>query len=142
MGFTQDLPFGNVYETLFVEKYHSDGNKIEKPVGRFKLYDVCIDGVKYEIKADRQAYKSGNIAIEYECSGCASGIVTSTADFYAYFVVLPDGMYHLYMIPTFLLRRYISQEKYDRIVKGGDGWRSRMYLFNLSLFENYLVDTS
>ena len=142
MGFIQDLPFGNTYETLFVEKYHSDANKIVKPGGRFKLYDVCIDDVKYEVKADRQAYKSGNIAIEYECSGVASGIITTTADFYAYFIVFPEGMYHLYMLPTFLLRKYISQEKYHRVVSGGDGWRAKMYLFDISLFENYLVDTS
>ena len=142
MGFTQDLTFGNDYEMLFVEKYHSDGNKIDMTKGCFKLYEVCVDGVKYEIKADRQTYKSGNVAIEYECSGKSSGITTTTADFYAYFVVLPNGVSHLYMIPTFLLRKYISQEKYHRLVSGGDGWRSKMYLFNISLFKNFLVDTS
>ena len=142
MGFRKDLAFGNDYEMLFVEKYHSDGNKIDMPKGCFKLYDVCVDGVKYEVKADRQTHKTRNIAIEYECSGKGSGITTTTADFYAYFIVIPNGMYHLYMIPTFILRKYISEEKYFRIVSGGDGWRSKMYLFNISVFERYLVDTS
>ena len=41
---------------------------------------------KIEVKRDRIAHKTGNIFIEYESRGKPSGIATSKADFYAYYI--------------------------------------------------------
>ncbi len=64
---------------------------------------------KYELKADRLSYKTGNVCIEIANCGRASGI-TSTKS---------DG-YDLYLIPTEELKEMINSKKY-KVIRGGDG---------------------
>jgi hypothetical protein len=139
MSFIQDLQFGNSYETLFLEKYHKNAQNVERPLGCFKAYDLCVDNVKYEVKSDRKTYKSGNICIEYECNGVASGIRTTTADFYVYFVVVASNVHHLYIIPVEYIKEIIADKKYHKDIRGGDGWRAKIYLFDISLFTQFLT---
>ena len=136
MSFSLDLDFGNIYEKKLIEILPNDSYIIKE--GYFPYYDVEIvkDGIitKYEVKADRYTYKTGNIAIEFECNGKASGIKTTQADYYAYYVVKPYNLFELYIIPTQLLKDKINSKEYKRIIFGGDNKNSQMYIFDLNLF--------
>ena len=70
--------------------------------GYFPYYDIEItkDNVvtTYEVKADRQAHTTGNIAIEFEYNNKPSGISVTRADYYAYYVVKPYNLFDLYLL--------------------------------------------
>jgi hypothetical protein len=139
--FTNDLKFGQSYENKAIEYYINNGyklidNSINK--GCFKDYDFIVsngDELKIEVKADRLAYKTGNICIEFECNNKPSGIMTTRADIYMYYIVNGNN----YCIPVNIIKDYINDNKYIRIVKGGDRYMSNMYLFKINLFNNYLI---
>lgn len=104
------------------------GGSVEfAPSGRFKPYDFISNGLKYEVKADRLAYKYGGntMFVEYECSGQPSGISTTEADVWMYFMVKPSGEYSCYAIPVADLKEWC---KGCPVKSGGDGWRSRGYI--------------
>ena len=139
MSFNLDLEFGNIYEKKIIDLIPNDSYIIKE--GYFPYYDVELtkDNVitKYEVKADRYTYKTGNIAIEFKCSGLPSGISKTQADYYAYFVVKPYNVYNLYIIPTQIIKDKINSLEYKRIIFGGDNKTSQMYIFSLDLFEEY-----
>jgi len=125
MNFTKDLSFGKQWEVTASQLV--GGNVEFAPSGRFKPYDFVADGVKYEVKADRLAYKYGGntMFVEFECSGQPSGISTTEADFWMYFMVAPDGSYKCFKYNV----EELKQECVNCVVKkGGDGWRSRGYI--------------
>jgi len=134
-GFRNDLNFGQKYEKLFCELMGLTDFNISK--GKFKPYDILdnVTNLKYEVKSDRLGYKTGNIAIEYECSNKPSGITTTEADYYPYFIINKTG-YDLYLIPVEVIREKIKTGN-RRSVNGGDGYRSKMYLFKISEFDEY-----
>jgi hypothetical protein len=137
-NFLNDLSFGKKYENLlatYLQPFYTNINKIE---GKFKDYDmICDNKIKYEVKSDRLSIKTGNLAIEFMCNNKESGITSTKADFYAYFIIKNLDEYDLYIIPTEDIKTKIKNKDYKRTVKGGDGWRSQMYLFDLKVFENY-----
>jgi hypothetical protein len=137
--FKRDLEFGQTFEKKLVDILPNTGAILT--TGCFKEYDLRLyqDGkeVRYEVKADRRAINTGNMVIEYEYNGTPSGIATTTADFYAYFVVRPFDLYDLYIIPVQALKTLIEQRQYKRMVRGGDGGMSRMHIIGLSLVEKY-----
>jgi hypothetical protein len=61
--------------------------------GKFSAYDICADGIYYEVKSDRKAHATNNICIEYECSQKPSGINVTQADFYVYFIITNIGIF-------------------------------------------------
>lgn len=138
MNFKKDLAFGESYEMELLKYIPYD--TYNKPQGKFKDYDLEIKlndkSTFYEVKADRMAYKTGNIAIEYECFDKPSGIETTKADYYTYFV-LNNNDYDLYIIPVRKIKSKIRKELYKRIVKGGDYQKSKLYLFDLNKFKKY-----
>jgi hypothetical protein len=140
MTFNNDLKFGKEYELKFVDYMKMKNYEIMQ--GEIIQYDIiCYDNeetIKYEVKTDRMTYKTGNICIEFACSNKPSGITTSESDYYIYYVI-ENNDYDLYKIPTQKLKKYIRQMKYDRIVKGGDKYLSRCYLFNKDVFSKYLL---
>ncbi len=141
MNFENDLSFGNEYERKLIDYIEHDKYIIKE--GYFPYYDIKFkkDGKKtrYEVKADRLSYKTCNMAIEFECSNKPSGIQISRSDYYAYFVLKPNNNYDLYIIPTKKIKKEINKENYKKIINGGDGGRSRMYLFNLGTFHKYKI---
>jgi len=142
MNFQKDLKLGQNYEMKFIElmkfkKYH-------QPKGYFKyfdieVYDIPEKVIKYEIKSDRLANKTGNLCIEFECSKKASGIITTQADYYGYFILKENNEFDLYVIPVSVIRDMINKKSYTRIMKGGDGWKACFYLFKINLFSNYII---
>ena len=136
--FQNQLSQGRRYEKKCLEYLEYDSVKHMK--GYFKEYDLIFtkddEKIKIEVKSDRQASKTGNLAIEYECNKKGSGITTTEADYWIYFIVHPDRD-ECYKIPIEDLRDLV---KTCIKVSGGDGMRSRLYLLNKSKIQNYLVE--
>ena len=137
MNFRKCLKFG--------EKYQHELIKVLKPTnykmmeGYFKEYDLIIDDILpiyYEVKADRYAYKFNQICIEFECNNKPSGIKTTTADYYAYFVIKPNDLYDLYIIPVIDIKEIINNRKFADIKQGGDRNASKFYIIDAPLFSN------
>lgn len=137
MPFTEDLILGEQYQKLFLSMIEWDSSEIAQ--GNFKPWDIRIQNkeelITFEVKADRQSRRTGNVVIEFECNKKPSGITSSTADYWIYFII---GSHQYYMIPREALLDMIKENKYQRIVKGGDGYRSNMYLFRMTDFMDYL----
>lgn len=137
MGFTSDLKMGEEYQ----QKYLSliDYDSFEMARGNFKPYDIKVVRHPYtrtyEVKADRMTNKTGNVVIEYECNGKPSGITSTEADTWIYFIV---GTNEYIEIDTATLRQLIADNKWTRKIKGGDGWRSAMYLFPKAEFQDFI----
>jgi len=139
-SFLSDLKLGQKYEKKLLEILSYDS--FNHQCGYCKEYDFTItkDGIttKYEVKSDRRAINTNNLALEFECNGKASGISTTEAEIYAYFIIKSSELYDLYLIPTEDLRQMIVNKKYNRLVNGGDSWRSKMYLISLNDLQQYL----
>ena len=136
--FEKNLKQGHRYEKKALEYLEYD--TVEHDTSYRKEYDLEItkDGIKtkIEVKSDRQASVTGNLAIEYECNNRHSGIACSTADYWMYFIVFPDRD-ECYKIGIEDLKNLV---KTCRKVSGGDGMRSRMYLLNKSKIKKYIVE--
>lgn len=141
MNFKNDLSFGEAFELELLKYISYDSYK--KPQGKFKDYDLEIISnninTYYEVKCDRMSFKTGNIAIEYECFDKPSGIESTKADYYGYFILNPNG-YDLYIVPVSQIKEFINKKIYKRTVKGGDYFKSHMYLFDLSVFNEYKIN--
>ena len=141
MNFKSDLEFGNKYEQEFIKYLGYDDYKIM--IGYFKEYDVeiTIDNVitYFEVKADRLTHKTNNICIEYECNNKASGITTTKANHYGYFEIINDNEYKLYVIPVDVIKKNINKKLYHRCINGGDGFKSKFYLFNKGIYSKYII---
>ncbi|NCP98481.1 hypothetical protein GW820_06385 [archaeon] len=139
MGFKSDLELGNAYEIEFLKYIEYDKYLIMK--GNFKPYDIEIykDNIKtkYEVKCDRIANRTGNLCIEYICNNKGSGITTTEADYWVYFIIKENDTYDYYKIPTEEIKLSIASKKYFTTMKGGDGYKSNFYLFKYALFEKY-----
>ena len=97
--------------------------------------------IRYEVKADRMACRTGNIAIEYMCNNVVSGISSTRAKYYIYFVINPDSnpsnIYDIYKIKTKVLKQLVGN---CRSVSGGDGNRSKMYLLKIKDILEYKIN--
>ena len=128
--FQKQLKQGQRYEKEILKYLPHDTYHIKD--GYFKDYDVELykDNIKstVEVKSDRQAPLTGNMAIECEYNNQPSGITSTKADYFVYFVVHKDRD-ECYCFPTEELREIC---KTSRKVSGGDGGRSKMYLVKIS----------
>lgn len=88
-----------------------------------KMSDSSI--IRLEVKYDMAYARTGNIAVEYQCRGKASGIANSMAQFWVF--KLTDGYW---MIGASRLKQLIATKKFSRAVVGGDaGSNTKMFLF-------------
>lgn len=136
MCFRKDLAFGVKYQEIAKTKLPEGEVVVECPEGNFKPYDFKTNMHKYEVKSDRLAHKYGcaTMFIEFECNGKDSGIASTEADFWFYFMVKPDDTYVLYEIPiTTLKDRCLN----SRIICGGDGGKVRGYIVPVMGLEKY-----
>lgn len=122
-GFDVDLQFGKHFE---------------------ELMDDIFSGVhKAEVKTERDQWLGyGNIVIETECNNKPSGITSTEADIWIHNLSYQGELICSIMIPVERLKRMIEhmeQDEVARVVKGGDGWRSKMTLVPLKRFFEYLV---
>lgn len=131
MPFLEDLRYGKKYEELALQYIDYDTYSFNNT----KEYDIeiCFKGafIRYEVKRDRLADKTGNVAIEFNYNNRDSGLNSTTADYWILFV--KDDCY---IVPVEELRKLTKD---CRIVKGGDGYKSRMYLLKYDTLNKYIV---
>ena len=136
MTWSKDLAMGEKYQRQFLDIVEHDS--YEMPKGCFKPYDIRItnksDTFTVEVKSDRYAKRTGCIVIEFECNAKPSGITTTEADYWAYFI---DGTQDYFLIPTDRIRKAIEEKQYTRTVRGGDGMRAHLYIFPGSIFADF-----
>ncbi len=91
---------------------------------------------KIEVKSERDMWmRTGNIAIEYECNGKASGIQTTESDYWFHNLCIGDDTYATLIFKTDNLRDILNTTKGKKQVYGGDNNASKMFLVSLqSLF--------
>jgi hypothetical protein len=144
-NFKADLEFGEKYQVELL-KHLPEYEKYEMAEGYFKDYDLKIYKKKgleliektYEVKADRFGYKTGNICIEHKCSNKPSGINTTTANYWAIFIVNHDE-YELYIIPTKRIITKIENKEFKRDLKLAGG-KTDCYLFDKTVFDKYKIN--
>ena len=135
--FITDLKLGQEYELKALQLF--DYKSYEQSKGNFKKYDLKLITkddtiILVEVKCDRLAERTGNIAIEYMCNNKYSGIKTTDADYYVYFIIGTDTVYK---IPTLELLDICMDCK---IVSGGDRMRSKMYLVPMNQLDRYIYN--
>lgn len=92
--FDLDLKFGEFHEQLLFQSLSKTGN------------------VTVEVKTDRLAVKTGNLAIEFRYRGRPSGIQTTKSDEYFFVIVEQDGSIRYRLnIPTAKLKK-IAYRRY------------------------------
>ena len=102
-----------------------------------------IFGGTVEVKADKQAFSTGNIVVEIECRGKPSGISTTEADSYVFMLYHNNHYQSCLSIPTRKLKTItdnLLESGKARITMGGDDKASRMILVPLSevfILNNY-----
>jgi phosphoglucomutase len=110
--FDLDLQFGEFHEELLFRSLSKTGN------------------VTVEVKTDRLAAKTGNLAIEFKYKGKPSGILTTKADEWFFVVLEEDGsIRYRFNVPTARLKK-IAHGRYKRgyTATGGQDNQSEMVL--------------
>lgn len=141
--FSNCLSQGKFYE-LETLKY-IDYDKYNFSIGKFKEWDIEIykndKTIYYEVKSETNAFKYGNLCIEYEYNGKPSGIFGTTADYWVHYAIKDKikNFYTLYIIPTSELKQLINDKKYFRQTNGGDMNLSKCYLFRMKDLDKYKI---
>ena len=124
--FRDDLTKGQEFEDeicAFVQIKYPQAHRIK---GYFVGYDIFVPEKEHKIecKFDRMSEKTLNIAIEFFDRDKPSGISTTTATHWIY-------KFHHNKEWKLAIGRVEIWKKLcegERIVKGGDGWKAKMYL--------------
>ena len=141
---------GLIGETIFT-KYLSIYKSIEivknNDNNEYDLIDTS--NIKYEIKFDLQAFKTGNIFIEYESFSKPSGICTTLSDVYVF--VVPNLTVldvQIFQVQTNVLKAYISANqlpKKSSIAKNASDivtkFVNRGYIMKISELKTIACDT-
>ena len=140
MTFLSCLHKGMKYELEALKYFKTKSYIPSNPKVSFKDYDLLITmeddtQLKVEVKADFMANRTGNLAVEWECNNKPSGISSTKADVWVFFVVNYGCKDDCYIIPTSKLLELVSM---SRSVSGGDGNRSRMLLLPTDLLGHFL----
>ena len=134
--FFEDVAFGEEDQWRCLDLFEHDEYEMMK--GEFKDYDLWIqrhgeEKVYLEVKRDRRAITTGNLAIEFMCNNQPSGITATKADYWVHFVVSTNSYF---LIPVSELRELLATGSF-RECRGGDGYRAQMYLVPMSRLESY-----
>lgn len=94
-------------------------------------YDLEIN-IKVEVKLDKQATETGNVAIEVGSSGKRAGLSATEANYWIYSIA--D---EFYVCETQILKDYL-RDKWSSLqrVKGGDNNNAHLVLLPLEEFKN------
>lgn len=119
---SRDIHDGEAAERLVADYLlHTTHRVVHKAMGDFSDYDLIGDGVTYEVKNDRRARATGNIAIEYEYKGEHSGVLKTKAQVWAH--IISDN--ECLMFPTHKLRDWLRlQQQYLKRVESGEHAKS------------------
>ena len=97
-----------------------------------ELADI-LQNEKIEVKTERDKWKeTGNICIEFQCRGKASGIAVTQAKWWVHVLADGDDTYCMLMFPTDKLKEIARKAVVDgKVVYGGDDNLSKMVLIPL-----------
>ena len=110
----------------------------ENTDGRYDLLTKSEKGIeiKIEIKEDFLHKDTGNVAVEFESRGKASGIAATEAAMWVYKLHEARGAPTYWMTTAERIRKLVAEKKYRRIVNGGDeGSNTLFYLFSSEVFK-------
>ena len=146
MGFVTDLKQGEEKEEE-VARILSDyfWQTVRKNEDDRKWVDLIVDnlGLLIEVKYDRRVQETGNYVFEFRCNWKTSWIDKKykTQQWGTvrphYLVQAHEDGFELYH--THQLLKHVEEHN-DRIVKGGDWWRSEMYLIQKQKLENLVIN--
>lgn len=95
-----------------------------------------------EVKNDIRSCQTGNVAVEISCRNKESGIRTSEADYFVYFIRENYETY-IYIIRRTNLIKLIDENNFP-VVSGGDRWNngfsSKMVLIPKKIFTSSCID--
>jgi hypothetical protein len=142
-NFDRCLDLGKKYERLSTQIF--ENKRFEIAEGYFLDWDVKLfnessetpgleEEVTLECKADTVAVRTKALAIEFEYDGRPSGIQTTKADFWVHYI---HSTNKYYLIPTEYLRQVIQEGKYSRKVRGGDDYKSYLYIVDENHFSDF-----
>ena len=104
---------------------------------REKQIHYIFSNKKIEVKTERDWwYKTGNIALEYECNGKPSGVNATESDYWIQILAKGNKNHCMLMFEVSELRKIVKKykEQYTRMV--GDGRRSKCVILPIrKLFE-------
>jgi hypothetical protein len=142
-NFEQDLAMADKVEVEVIKRLQKVNSEfIFNGFSGTKGYDATftIANKVYllEIKSDYYTENTGNVVIEYESRGKASGIATTKAHFWAYAVMRTLEDFDIYLINANKLKELIDNEVYyDKIIGGDPLSNTKMYKFKLEDFKKY-----
>lgn len=135
-NFGKDLAMGEQAQREAVEKIKIEfsGIEIDDRHSTEKEFDFkgTHNGIEltFEVKWDIMAEQTGNVAVEYESRGKASGISVTKAKYWIYKIKSK-----FYLIDTNRVKKGITDKEYFRAVVGGDaGSNTKMYLIKVPIF--------
>lgn len=142
--FNENLKDGNSQEERFEVFLQQKGILTENSQGKgsYPDWDVSTTGttgqvVTYEVKFDRLANQTGNVAVEMDkvVDGhrLPAALSTSKSNWYVY-TFTDDPKF--YLIPTKKLRRLVDTGQYKFSARGGNGGYFINYLFDKEFFLN------
>tara|TARA_R100001230_G_C5662561_1_gene167210 strand:- start:1 stop:480 length:480 start_codon:yes stop_codon:yes gene_type:complete len=116
--------------------YRFDINLLEGKLSESNIAEILET---IEVKKDYQAWRTGNIAVEYECNGKPSGVSTTKAKYVAYILVDQDQTDKImFFIKTGVLlqmcRQYLGVQGRD--ITGGDNYASKLILLPIEELVN------
>lgn len=135
LNFVGDLGYGQEAEEKLKELLllrnsgarFTDSDKAKEFDFSMELPDGSV--TSFEVKRDRMAPRTGNVAIEMSYKDRPSGIKCTTADFMVYMIGEK-----FYRIPPVRLLKAIHENKAGRFVRGGDNNDSLMWLMPVRYF--------
>ena len=115
-------------------KYDRKKFDIDLQYGKIREEQVAemLQNGKIEVKAERDMWqRTGNIAVEYESYGKASGIKATESDYWFHNLCIGKDEYCTLVFKTDTLRKIVDELDTFKTVSGGDNNASRMFLVNL-----------
>ena len=106
-----------------------------------QVYDI-FSNKKIEIKTERDWwYKTGNIALEYECNGQPSGINATESDYWIQILAKGNKNHCMLVFEVSQLKKIINKYKNTHTRMVGDGNRSKCVILPIKkLFDIETVD--
>ncbi|MEK6829894.1 MAG: hypothetical protein AABY15_07275 [Nanoarchaeota archaeon] len=136
-NFSTDIITGEKGEEDVINFYSKKGYKLIATCND-KKFDLLLQGLnrsplKIEVKTD--SYKdTGNMAIEVESRGSASGLMVTEAE---YFVTLFRFNNELWIIKTDDLKELITSNNFYLKTGGDQGSNTKFYLINKAKFKKH-----
>jgi hypothetical protein len=125
--FTQSLSVGHIIENDVLQIIRRKYPCAVRLENKFSGYDIFIPEIekRIEVKSDQKSQYTGNILIEFEMNGRASGIMTTKADFWVFF----DGEQYRVIEPRHIIDCiFKSRQVYHEITGNGDTKTKKAFL--------------